>query len=94
MIAACVRYGQAFRVGGKCFQPDRAEIPAGRAATLAITRSSEPNCGAQVVIPSLGIKGSLPLGGTVLIELPAQTAGELHFACGMNMYRGMLLVVK
>ena len=80
------------RVSGKGFEPAKLEIPAGRAVTLAITRENEPNCGRQIVFPALGIKKDLPLGGTVLIELPAEAAGEYQFACGMNMYRGLLVV--
>jgi plastocyanin domain-containing protein len=82
------------RVNSKGFEPAKVEIPAGRAVTLAITREDEPNCGSQVVFPEFGIKRNLPIGGTVLIELPPQKAGELHFACGMNMYRGLVVVSR
>ena len=80
------------RVSAKGFEPAKLTIPAGRAVTLAITRENEPNCGGQVVFPDLGIKRNLPPGSTVLIELPAQAAGEYRFSCGMNMYRGLLVV--
>ena len=32
----------------------------------------------------------LPVGETVLIELP-KVSGELAFSCGMGMYRGMIV---
>ena len=60
------------------------------AATLAVTRSIEPNCASQIVFPTLGIKRELPVGETVLIELP-KVSGELAFSCGMGMYRGMIV---
>jgi len=74
------------------YEPSRLQIPANRPLTLALTRDSSPNCGADVIFPSLGIRRALPLGETVLIELPAQPAGELSFSCGMGMFRGMLVV--
>jgi plastocyanin domain-containing protein len=45
-----------------------------------------------VVFTELGIERELPPNKTVVIEIPAQGASELHFACGMGMYRGTLLV--
>ena len=62
--------------------------------TLAFTRESTPNCGSEVVFPELGIRQALPLGDTVVVRLPAQQAGDLRFACGMGMYRGMVVVAE
>ena len=61
--------------------------------TLAFLRSGEPNCGGKVVFPDLGLSREVPLGGAAVIELPAQKAGELRFACGMGMYRGSIVAV-
>jgi plastocyanin domain-containing protein len=73
------------------YQPARLEVPAGKPLTLAITRTSEPNCGSEIVFPSLKIREALPLGRTVLVQLPAQEAGEIAFSCGMGMFRGMIV---
>jgi len=32
------------------------------------------------------------VGRTVIVDIPPSKAGELHFACGMGMYRGVLVV--
>jgi hypothetical protein len=82
------------KISASGFEPWRIETPAGKPFTLALTRDSQPNCGRQVVFPSLGLTRDLPLGGTVLVEIPAAEAGELHFACGMGMFQGMIVVLK
>lgn len=79
------------QVSERGFEPAHVEIPANRALTLAFTRDATPNCGSEVVFPSLGIRKALPIGETVLVQLPAQASGELAFGCGMGMYRGMFV---
>jgi YHYH protein/Cupredoxin-like domain len=71
--------------------PARVEIPANRPLTLAFTRDASPNCGSEVIFPTLGIRRTLPVGETVVVQLPAQPAGEISFGCGMGMYRGMIV---
>ena len=71
------------------YEPARVEVPKDTPVKLWFTRTGEPNCGSQVVIPSLNLKRDLPLDGSVLVELPAQPSGEIRFTCGMNMLRGM-----
>jgi hypothetical protein len=80
------------QISERGYDPAKIEIPANRPLTLAFTRDATPNCGSEVVFPSLGIRKQLPVGETVLVELPAQPAGELAFGCGMGMYRGMIVV--
>ncbi len=79
-------------IGSNGFQPAQLMASAAKPIKLAITRDAQPNCGNRIVFPSLGIARDLPLGETVIIELPALDAGELRFTCGMGMYRGMIVV--
>lgn len=79
-------------IGPNGFQPASVKADAAKSLTLAITRAAQPNCGNRIVFPSLGIARDLPLGETILIELPAQPAGELRFTCGMGMYKGQIVV--
>lgn len=81
-------------VGPQGFTPSRVEVAAGQPVTLAVTRSADPNCGSRIVIPSLKIERDLPLGETVVLPLPPLPAGEIRFACGMGMYKGMLVAVS
>jgi hypothetical protein len=79
-------------VGPGGFSPARLNIPAGKVTTLAVTRDTQANCAGKIVFPDLGIARDLPPGATMLVELPAMAAKELKFACGMGMYRGLLVV--
>ena len=74
------------------YQPTSVAVPANRKVTLAFLRSGEPNCGAKVVFPELGLTKEIPLGGMVLVELAPRASGELRFTCGMGMYRGVIVV--
>ncbi len=80
------------RIGTDGFVPSRIEVPSGRVSVLALTRDTQPNCASKIVFPDLGITKDLPPGKTVLLSLPAMPARELKFACGMGMYRGLLVV--
>jgi hypothetical protein len=92
--AAIPRDAIRIRVTSHGYEPARVEIPANTAVKLAFTREGAPNCGSEVVFPSAQIRRALPLGETVLIELPPQPAGEIRFACGMGMYRGVLVALR
>jgi len=59
---------------------------------LRFTRKVEATCATEVVFPALKIQKPLPLGQPVIIDVPPQAAGHLAFACGMNMFKGQLIV--
>jgi hypothetical protein len=74
------------------YTPARIEIPPGKPAVLAFRREDAQNCAGKVVFPELGITRDLPVGDTILIPLPRQRPRTLHFACGMGMYKGSVVV--
>jgi hypothetical protein len=74
------------------FSPSRVQIPANRATHITFVRTSDKTCATEIVVPSLNIKRALPLNQPVDVEIPAQKRGELEFACGMNMFKGTLVV--
>lgn len=80
------------RVSSAGYEPSRIEVQRGQPVRLAFTRTDAENCGGTVVFPSQNIRRELPVGQTVLVELTPQASGELNFTCGMNMYRGALVV--
>ncbi len=80
------------KVGSGGFAPAQLKVEANRPTKLAITRDNQPNCANRIIIPGLGISRDLPLGETVIIELPAMKAGELSLNCGMGMYKGLIVV--
>lgn len=79
-------------VGDTSFEPSRLTLRAGVPARLTFTRTSEKTCATSVVFASLKIKKELPLNAPVTIEFTPGQAGEIAFACGMNMLRGTLVV--
>ncbi|HEU4688509.1 MAG TPA: efflux RND transporter periplasmic adaptor subunit [Vicinamibacterales bacterium] len=73
------------------FEPTRLVLKAGQPARITFTRTSEKTCATAVEFPSLRIRRDLPLNQPVVIEF-APEKGELAFACGMNMFRGTVVV--
>jgi hypothetical protein len=74
------------------FTPKEIKFGKGYYTKLAFVRLDEKNCAEEVVIKSLNITRKLPLGEVVVVDLPKDFTGELDFSCGMNMYKGKLIV--
>jgi plastocyanin len=74
------------------FDPQRVTLRAGVPARVTFTRTSDKTCATEVVFPSLNIRRELPLNEPVTIEFTPDKAGEISFACGMNMLRGTVVV--
>lgn len=80
------------KVGAGGFAPTQIKLESNRPTKLAITRDNQPNCANRIVIPALNISRDLPLGETIIIELPAMKAGEFSLTCGMGMYKSLIVV--
>ena len=74
------------------FDSQRLTLRAGVPARVTFTRTSDKTCATAVVFPSLNIRRELPLNEAVTIEFTPDKAGEIAFACGMNMLRGTVVV--
>ena len=74
------------------FVPAKVSLRAGMPARITFVRTTEKTCGTEVVFPSLNIKRALPLNQPVQIEFMPSTTGEIAFACGMNMFKGVVVV--
>jgi RND family efflux transporter MFP subunit len=61
---------------------------------LTFLRQVEVTCGTEVSIPEYNIKRELPLNEPVVIDFTPARAGEIGFACGMNMLRGKIVVIN
>jgi RND family efflux transporter MFP subunit len=79
-------------VSDASFEPSRLSLRAGVPARIMFTRTSDKTCATAIVVPALNITKELPLNQPVLIEFTPKQAGEIGFACGMNMLRGTLVV--
>ncbi|MCC7009963.1 MAG: efflux RND transporter periplasmic adaptor subunit [Acidobacteria bacterium] len=73
------------------FSPARLTLRAGLPARLTFIRTTDQTCATAVVFPSLAIRRELPLNQPVAIEI-TPSAGELSFACGMDMLKGTIVV--
>jgi Cu+-exporting ATPase len=76
----------------KGFEPDKVSLRAGSPARLTFVRTTDKTCGTEVVFPSLNIRRALPLNEPVAIEFTPAKTGEVAFACGMNMLKGVVVV--
>jgi plastocyanin domain-containing protein len=74
------------------YQPASIIAKAGRPLRLNFTRRESSLCGEEVVLPEFGKRAHLPENKTVALEILPQKPGEYEFTCGMNMYRGKLIV--
>ncbi|MEO5616736.1 MAG: cupredoxin domain-containing protein [Candidatus Eisenbacteria bacterium] len=73
------------------FVPAVANVPKGQAVTLVVTRKTAATCATEMVFAGTGEKHDLPLNQTVRIELPADRAETLDYACAMDMIKGKVV---
>lgn len=82
------------RVSKDGYTPSTIRLKKGIHTHITFLRVDEKNCAGELVFPDLGIKKDLPLGKPVTVELMPDKDGEIRFTCGMEMYRGKLLVAS
>lgn len=74
------------------YQPAAIVAKAGQPLRLNFTRRESTPCGEEVVLPEFGKRAHLPENRTIPVEIVPQQPGVYEFTCGMNMYRGKLIV--
>jgi plastocyanin domain-containing protein len=74
------------------YQPASILAEAGRPLRLNFTRRESTPCGEEVVLPEFGRRAHLPEDSTVAVEVTPREPGEYEFTCGMNMYKGKIIV--
>jgi plastocyanin domain-containing protein len=77
------------------FRPDKLKVKKGQPVKLSFTRKTETTCAKQVVLQLGGgkkIEKPLPLDETVVIDATFAEAGELKYACSMDMFTGVVVV--
>jgi plastocyanin len=82
-------------VTDKGFEPDKLTVKGGEPVKLAFTRKTDKTCATEVIL-ELGdgqkVEKKLPLNETVEIDATFAKAGELKYACGMDMIKGVVIV--
>jgi len=74
------------------FEPKEVVIKKGQAAVLVMTRKSDNTCATEAIFTETGKKYDLPLNEAVRIDLTGVSPGTLHYACGMNMEKGTVVI--
>ena len=74
------------------YQPASIVAQVGRPLRLNFTRREASLCGEEVVLPDFGKRAHLPENRTVPVEILPRERGEFEFTCGMNMYKGKLII--
>lgn len=74
------------------FEPASVTLRSGVPARLTFLRTTDKTCGTEVVFPSLNVRKVLPRNQPVEIEFVPAESGEIAFACGMNMLKGVIVV--
>ena len=76
----------------KGYVPSSVAFKKGAPARLIFTRTTDETCATEVVWPDLGIKKELPLNTPVTIDVPTDRDRTLSFACGMDMFKGNVVI--
>jgi membrane fusion protein, heavy metal efflux system len=79
-------------VSEKGFEPARVTVRSGVPARITFVRTSDVTCATEVVIPAFNIKRALPLNQPVTVEFTPQKTGDVEFTCGMQMFKGTVVV--
>ncbi len=74
------------------YHPAEARAPAGQPVRLVFTRTADDGCGQQLVFPEQKIRKDLPLKQPVAVDLTMPASGKVTFTCGMDMYKGAVVV--
>jgi plastocyanin domain-containing protein len=74
------------------YEPSRVIVNAGRPVRLNFLRRDKSSCLEKVVFPDFHIAQDLELDRVTPVEFTPQLPGEYTFACGMNMFRGVVEV--
>lgn len=74
------------------YRPTNIKLRRGVPARLTFIRKVAESCGTEILIPAYGIKRPLPLNVPVVVSLTPTRSGTIKLTCGMDMFRGSLIV--
>lgn len=78
-------------VDGDGYQPTNIRLTRGVPARLTFIRKAE-GCGTEIVIPAYGVNKPLPMNVPVVVSFTPKKSGRFTLTCGMDMFRGSLIV--
>lgn len=74
------------------YRPAAIKLRNGVKARLVFIRKTDEGCGTEIVIPAYGINRALPLNQPVAVEFTPKKSGRFKMTCGMDMFRGAIVV--
>jgi YHS domain-containing protein len=74
------------------YRPGQVRVRTGQPVELTFVLKEQAGCGEVLQFPSLKIKRTLRPGEKTRVSFTPQKSGTIAFTCGMNMYRGQVLV--
>ncbi len=75
----------------KGYTPATIQAKAGEQLVLVVTRTQDGECLSELKVGT-GAPVKLPMNTAVEIPVTAPASGELAFACGMDMFKGTIVV--
>lgn len=73
------------------FVPDTVKVKVGVPVRLVVTRKVERTCADSIVIKDYDVSTPLPVGKAVEVTLTPKKAGDIRYACSMDMIAGKLV---
>jgi len=83
----------AVEAGKDGYQPDRIPGKPGEKLTLVFTRTVDADCLSKLKAPD-GTMVDLPLNKAVDVAVTVPATGDVKFACGMDMFHGVVVAEK
>ncbi len=74
------------------YEPAVVKVKQGKPAQLVFKRTNPSSCLEEVKSTQLGFDQSLPMNQAVTIAIPTDQAGEYEYTCGMEMFKGKVVV--
>lgn len=82
--------GQVVVKGG--YEPEVLYLKQGVPAEVTFKMEDMTSCLSRVVFSSLGVEEDLSKEKQAKIQIPTDKAGEIDYACGMDMFHGKIVV--
>lgn len=74
------------------YSPSTIVLKKGIPAKLNFDMKDSTACLSHVVFDKLGVNEDLTKQPVTMVDIPTDKAGEIDFACGMNMFHGKVVV--
>ena len=74
------------------YSPKSLMVKSGKPVELTFVRKSAAGCDGELVIPALKVNKTLKQGEKTVVKFTPKKGQTIAFACGMNMYKGQVVV--